>query len=888
MTLWSRLRSWFSANLRRSRVESEMDAELQFHVQAFAEDLLRSGVPREEALRRARIEFGGIEQTKEECRDARGTNFVESLVQDVRFGLRMLRKNPGFTFAAVLILALGIGANSAVFSIVNSVVLRPLPYANSERLVSVNSNTKMFPDMSLNLAWPAFERVRKDVSSFEQSAVYWAQAKVLTGWGEPQLLEIAAVSNEFFEQLGVRPRQGRLLESSDREEKSGKVVVLSEELWRSRFGADSRIIGRTLTLDRQGYTVVGVAKEFGFPEKTEAWTPLEVERTTSGDPTFYAFAFVGKLKPGIDMNRLNAELRVVSAHLEKEYPKLRDGFELVATKLLDHEVGDTRLAFYVLLGAAALVLLIACTNLASMLLARGWVRQREMAVRAALGASRARIFRQILVETCLLGVLGGVSGAAVAALGVKLFRTVAPEDTPRLTAIHPDWVMVVFALVSALLTGILFGLAPAMHAMRTAFCNTLKEGSGASGVGVGAARARMSRVLVVGEIALAFVLLLGAGLMLQTLQHLLAQDTGFPTDNLLTLNLYRPGLQSEEDREKNVAAQVEQTKNILQQLQRLPGVREVAAANYGLLDGNVFVHGGLKVQGSTIADPNERFAVAGRYVSPTYFKTLGLAILRGREFGEQDTLDTSPVAIVNERMAQKYWGTLDVLGKRFSGSKNEKGGDVWSEIVGVVTDAREFQVRDEPAAEYFLPLYQGDSKGSNLLVRTIGNPETIVGVVARRIWSTYPDLPVSHVATIKTTIEESVGNERLHAAFLGVFAGTGLLMALAGTYGMIAYAVERRTQEIGLRIALGARRKDVLLLVAKYGFLPVLAGIGIGIPVAVVAQKAIGSELYGVKAQEPLTFAVAALLMVLVAGVACYIPARRAILVDPMVALRYE
>ncbi len=816
--------------------------------------------------------------------------WLEAVLQDLHFALRMLRKSPGFTAVAVLVLALGIGANSAVFSVVNAVMLRPLPYASSERLVSVNSNSKMFPDMSLNLTWPAFERVRKQVSSLDQSAVYWAQAKALTGRGEPQLLEISAVSDEFFNQLGALPRLGRLLVGSDREGRNGRVVVLSAELWRTRFGADPKIVGQTLTLDRQGYTVVGVgAKGFDFPKGTDAWIPLVVEAPTKENPTFYAFSFVGRLKPGVEMNRLNAELKIVSVQMEKEFTKLKDGFELKGTKLLDSEIGDSsRLGFYALLGAATFLVLIACTNLASMLLARGFLREQEMAVRAALGASRGRILRQVLVETSLLGVLGGGSGAGLAALGVRVFRVVAPEDTPRLTEIQPDWAMVIFALASASLTGILFGLAPAWQATRTAFHSALKRGFGATGAGMAPHQSKAGGVLVIGETALAFVLLIGAGLMLQTLQHLLAQGTGFPTKNLLTLDLNRPQLEDEADRKKDATAKVQQTENILEQIQSLSGVRNVAAANYGLLDGTVFVHGGLNVEGSATVDPNQGFAVAGRYVSPTYFKTLGLAVLRGREFNEQDTLSSSPVAIVNERMARKYWGTLEVLGKRFTSSKNKKGDAVWSEVVGVVTDAREFQVRDEPVPEYFLPLYQGDGKASNLLVRTTRDPEAMAGTIAKRIWSAYPDLAVTHIMTIRTTIEKSVGSEKLHAVLLGVFAGTGLLMALAGAYGVIAYAVERRTQEIGIRMALGARREDVLLLVGRHAFAPVLVGMAMGIPAALFAQRAIAGELYGVKATDPLTFAIVALLMVLIAGIGSYVPALRAMRVDPMVALRHE
>ena len=811
-----------------------------------------------------------------------------TLWQDVRFGLRMFRKSPGFSAIAVLTLALGIGANSAVFSIAHAVLFRPLPYTNSERFVSVSSKTGMFPDMTLNLSWPAFEAVRRQVTSLEQSAGYWEQWKALTGHGDPQLLQVAAVSDEFFEEFGARPRLGRLLADVDREERNGKVVVLSESLWRTRFEADPDIVGRTITLDREPHTVVGVAANgFAFPEKTEAWTPLALEAQAKVNATFYALTFVGKLNPGADWNRLNAELKLVSAQLEKEFPKLKDGYELVATKLIDVEVGESRLGFYVLLGAATLVLLIACTNLTSMLLARGWARHREMAVRAALGASRRRVFQQVIVESCVLGIIGGAAGVALAALAVKLFAAVAPADTPRLAEIRPDWAMVVFALASALATGVLFGVAPARHAVVSLLQKTLQE-TGARTAGRNAGQSRTGGFWVAGEIALAFVLLIGAGLMLRTLANLIDQDPGFRTENLLSLDLYRPVLQGEEERKKDAPAQAEQIKDIVERVGGLPGVKAAAAANYGLLDGTILVHGGLHVEGLTSIDRDAGFAVRARYVSPTYFTGLGQALLRGRPFSDTDRIGSPSVAIVNAKMARTYWGTLDVLGKRFSSSTDEKGQESWCEIVGVVADVREFLVRDEAVPEYYLPLYQGGVRGASLLVRTAGKPEASVDMVTKQIWSSYPNLPVTNVTSISTTIDKSVGSEKLHTILLGMFAGTGLLMALVGTYGVIAYAVERRRQEIGIRIALGASREHVLFLVFKHVLLPVFAGVAVGIPAALVAERAITSELYGVEATDPATFGLAALSMALVAGIACWIPARRAAKVNPIVALRCE
>jgi putative ABC transport system permease protein len=884
------LRAWLMRALgtfRKDHRDAELAEELQSHVQQHIEEKVRAGMTPEDARRDALVKLGGVEQTKEMYRDRRGLPWLETLWLDLCFGARMMRKNPGFTAIAVLTLALGIGANSAVFSVVNAVILRPLPYKDSGRLVILNSKTGMFPDMTLYISWPAFQKVRAQVSSFQQSAVDWSQSKVLTGRGEPQLLQVASVSDGFFEQLGTRPLIGRLLAGNDQQERNGKVIVLSEALWRTRFASDAGILGQDATLDHDVYTVVGVmAKGFSYPDHTDAWTPLVLDREIKENPIFFTFDFLGKLKPGATLTQLDAELKLTAAQLEKEHSRLKDGYGFLATKLMDSEVSDARLAFYMLLGAATVLLLIACSNLAGMLLSRGWARQEELAIRAALGASRGRIFRQILAESCLLGAAGGLAGIAFAALGVRVFCAAAPADTPRLAEVHPDWTMVAFALACALLTGVLFGLAPARHAMQVAINKTLKEGGSARST-TGRFSRKIGGLLVAGEMALAFVLLIAAGLMTQTLWRLLKQDTGFRTENLLAFDLYQTGLQSEAEKQKNAQTRIAHAKAILQEVQRLPGVQNAAAVSPGLLNGEMAVHGGLSVEGSNVTNDDQGFAVTVRHVSPTYFKTLGLTLRQGREFNEQDSPQSARVAIVNERMAKRYWGTIDVLGKHISTFNDGKGNKLWSEIVGVVGDARDIDVRNEPHAEYYVPLFQ-DASSSSLLVRTTGEPAALIPTVTKQIWNQYPDMPVTNVMTVREVIEKSVGNEKLHAVLLGVFAGTGLLIALAGTYGVIAYVVERKTQEIGIRIALGASRRDVLVLIGKHAFVPVVAGIGAGIPVALAAQRAVASQLYGVKPSDPATFVGGALLMIFVAGVACWVPGRRATRVDPMVALRYE
>ena len=884
-----KIRAWLVrlfSPLREKRNETDLTAEIEGHLQLHIEDNLRKGMTPEQAHRQALLRLGGVEQTKEAYRDRRGLPWIETVFQDLRFGARMLRKKPGFTSVAVLTLALGIGATSAVFSVVNAVMLRPLPYTDSQRLVMVNVKAGMFPDMDLFLSWPTFQAIRDQARSFEQSAVYWTESKALTGRSDPQLLEVAGVSPDFFPELGARAELGRLFGESD--SASANVIVLSDALWRSRFAADPSVVGRAITLDGKPYSVVGVTQRgFAYPDEAEAWTPLALADDIKTNPTFFRLGFVGKLRPHADLRELQAQLDVVSAQVQKQFPEIKGGYALLSTRLLEVEVGESRAAFFALLGAAMLVLLIACTNLASMLLSRGWSRQQEMAVRAALGASRGRIFRQLLVESCLLGLLGGSAGVLLAAGGVQLFRMVAPEDTPRLAEIHPDWPMIAFAGACALITGLLFGFAPARDAVRAALQSALKE-SGAKTGGVSARQSRMGGVLIAAEIALAFVLLTSAGLMLQTFRSLVKQSPGFQAENLLSFDLYRPGPESMPVPQKNAPAMIAQNRDIIAQIQSVPGVQSVAAVNYGLLSGLVLVHGGMRVEGSDASDPGTGFSVTARDVSPTYFQTLGLALLRGREFSEKDSLGSPPVVIVNAHMAKQFWGTLDVLGKRISILKDAKGKEIWSEVVGVAADAREIQVRDLPHAEYYVPLYQGGSARTSLLVRTAGNSAAFADAVTRRIWDRYPDLPVTHVSTMSAIIEKSVGNERLHTALLATFAATGLLMALAGIYGVIAYAVARRTQEIGIRVAMGANRADILQMVFRHALLPVAVGIALGVPVAVFAQRAIASELYGVAGTDPLTYLAAAVLMLVVGAAACLVPARRATRVDPIVALRYE
>ncbi len=886
------LRAWllrFGGVFGKTQSEREMAEEMESNLQMHIEDNLRSGMTAEEARRAALMRLGGLEQTKEIYRERRGLPALETLWQDLRFAARVMRKSPGFTAIAALTLALGIGANTAIFSIVNAVILRPLPYPDSSRLVTFNTKTAMFPAFTLGLTWPAFQEIRTQAGSLEETTAYWEMDRTLTGSSQPVVLRVTGVSDKFFETLGARAEQGRLLSDQDQKAGQDRVAVISDTLWRTRFARDPAAIGRPLILDKQVYTVAGVATPgFAFPEKTDLWVPISLDAMTQQSPTFFRLGVLGKLQTGATLETVRGELTMIAPRLAeqlaKEKPDLKGDYRLVAETLLDNRVKYARTGYLVLLAAATLVLLIACANLTSLLLARGWGRNRELALRAALGASPGRLRRQVLVESCLLGLLGGLAGIALAAGGVTMFRGIAPAETPRLSEISADWTLLWFALASSLVSGVVFGLVPARRAARMAPNELLKEGSGGSGAG----SSRFGNLLVVVEVALAFVLLIGSTLMVQTLANLLRQNPGFRTDHLLTVDLPQPANLDGKDTEGRALRETANLKAILADLQGLPGVEDVVASDHSVLGGLMYSYAGVKLEGTLAEKETIGDGISGRHVSPGYLRAMGIPVLRGREFDDHDGRDTPRVILVNEAMAREFWGTQDVLGKRVSVSRDAKGEPEWNEIVGVVANARDVSIDEVATPEYFLALFQRGTDSQHLIVRTKTNPEVLADTISRRIWAVNPDQPVTHVTTLTRTIVESVGDQRLHAALLGVFAGVGLALALLGVYGVVSYSVARRTQEIGVRMALGAAQRDVLRMVLRQGLTLVVLGTAVGSALALAAVRVIASELYGVSPSDPWTFGAGIALLLAVGCLACYIPARRAMHVDPMVALRYE
>jgi predicted permease len=894
MTLWSRLRSWLRTILRRARVESEMDVELRFHMEARAEDLVRSGVPGQEALRRARLEFGGVERAKEECRDARGVSFIETLLQDIRFGSRMLRKSPGFTAVAVLTLALGIGASAAVFSLVNAILLKPLPYPDSSRIVlpelisppGVNLGSEYIPWGQLQ-----FRILTRDAHPFQTVSAFQNDSFNLTGAGEPTFLDGFRASQEFFPSLGVSPALGRTFTTEEDRPGHEYEVIISDWLWRERFAADRDILARTIELNGYAYTVVGVmpagfafprAEEmpssFNFPREPQLWVPLALPAEPKPGPS--ELAVIGRLKPGVTVPQAQAAMDLITKHVEEQDHRWKGWFTTRMVPLQRQVVGDTRLPLQLMLGAVCIVLLIACSNVANLLLTRSLARRREFTLRAALGAGRARLIRQLLTESLLIAIAAGAVGILIANAGIYFVKTLGPSNIPRLREVALDMPVLAFALGISLATGILFGLAPAISAARENLVDSLKEGGQRSGGSRMSPRLR--NALLVSQVALALVLVVAAGLLTRTFFQLLGADGGFNAERVLTFQLPLPALKYA-DQNQIVAL----FQNMLERLRAVPGVQSAGIGETVPMSG--------EGESTTIRIPDHpaaslkempfaNFAV----VSPGFFAAVGTPLLRGRDFQETDTTDSMPVAIVNKAMERKYWPSEGALGKQLGPGSTRYP---LSTIVGVVSDVKHTSLREETAPEMYV-LYNQKPWPSMLnmrvAVRTKAEPAAMTENVRDAVHAIDPDLPLAKVATLATLVDDSMAQPRFSVFLLGAFGVLALLLASIGMYGVISYSVLQRTQEIGIRMALGAQRRKVFGMVLGQGARLAGLGIAIGFVAALGVTRLMASFLYGVRPTDPLTFAGVSLLLLGIALLACYLPARRAMRVDPMVALKYE
>jgi putative ABC transport system permease protein len=813
-----------------------------------------------------------------------------NLLQDLRFGARMLLKQPGFTLIAIVTLALGIGANTAIFSVVNAVILRPLPFHQPERLVQVFDNFQKQNLSRINVSVPEFFDYQRETKSFEKLAAYASFNANLAAIDNraPERLQALAVTHELFDVLGVVPYKGRGFTPEEDMEGHDTSVIISYGLWQRRFGSDPNIVGRTVSINAQDLTVVGIMPEgFNFPQQTEVWATFgfTAQQLTQQQRGSRFLNVIGRLKPNVTLREAQSEMDTIAARVAQQYPmnySEKSGWGVTVVPLLEVYVGDIRPALLILLGAVGFVLLIACANVTNLLMARGAARQKELAIRTALGAGRLRVVRQLLTESLLLSIVGGAAGLLLAVWGIELLTRWTPANVPRVHDVSLDGRVLLFTFIVTLLTGILFGLIPALQSSRTELNETLKEG-GRSGAG-GVHRGRIRNVLIVSEVALALMLLVGAGLLLKSFSRLLSVDPGFDPSNVLTMNVSLPQRGYEETQKR--ANFYHET---VQRISTLPGVETASAVS--ILPLSPTTQSGTTTAENSVVGPDDVGVEADwRWTTPDYFKTMGATLLRGRSFTEEDKEGTPLVAIVDESFARRFYPNEDAIGKRIKrgGFKSQ---NPWMTIVGIVKYIKNRRLDAGSHVQAYFPYYQDPQPSTmSLAVRTKPSVDasTLSASVRQAVQGVDRNQPIYNIRTMQQIVSESVAQQRLSMLLLAIFACAALLLAAVGLYGVLAYLVNVRTHEIGIRMALGASRRDVLKLIVGQGMILTIIGIAIGLAGAFALTRIMSSLLFDVKATDPVTFIAVSVVLAIVALLACLIPARRATRVDPMIALRYE
>jgi putative ABC transport system permease protein len=885
---------WYARLFRKRLAEKQLDTELRFHLDQTIEDFVAAGMSRDEARRQARLQFGGLDQVKEECREASRARLLESLSQDVHFGVRMLARKPAFAALVILTLGLGIGANTATFSIVDAVLVRPLPYRDPDRLVVIwgaeigHSGTSKIFD-----SYRDFEEWQRSSRGFEQlEALTWAFVGQTLSWqGKPRSVLAIPATQGIFSLLGVPAAQGRTFLSDDL--KNGCTLVLAHGFWQDQLGSPRNLPGGSLTLDGKACTVVGVMpRGFNFyPKQTSLWTLITPESEYALHPLDSLVGVFGRLKPGVSQASAQAELTGIHQRLVSQLPAETWIAQFVpAVYALQSEFTwlagrNLRTALLVLLAAVTLVLLIACLNVANLILGRAGEREKELAIRIALGSGRGRLIRQLLTETFLLAGLGGALGVLLATAAVRYFRTANPVELPPGNAVTVNPHVLAFTALLAILTSLLAGLVPAFKASRPQIDMVLKQ------AGRGVTRTALSRptgkLLVVMEAALSLVLLAGAGLLIESMARIGSVSLGFSPDHVLTGEINLP-----KARYPDARRQAEFYEKLTSNLVTLPGVQGAALSSWLPLGGGpanqVLAVEGRPAPGTEVGD------VAVDIVSPDFFRVTRIPLLWGREFNRRDREHSHPAAIVNEALVKEYFSHEDPLGKeiRLGTSHEIQQKAPWITIVGVVGDVKRTIVYQEmgyivPPAVY-LPVEQSPRDSIGLILRSAGDPMTLRPAVERIMWDLDQEVPVSDLRTADDRIAEFLAQPRFRTVLLSVFAGLALLLAAVGLYGVLSQSVSQRTNEIGIRMALGAQRGHVVSLVVREGVSLALAGIGVGLVAALLFTRFLTAMLYGVRPTDPLTLAIVALTMSLVALLASYFPARRATNVDPMAALRHE
>jgi predicted permease len=865
--------------------EPELAREIESHLALLQEEFERRGLPPDEARLAARRAYGGVEQAKELHREARSFVWIEQCFKDLRYGGRNLLRTPMFTLVAVITLALGIGANAAIFSVVNAVLLRPLAYKDPDRLVTLLHIFSNPVAVANYIDW------RDQSRSFEAmgAAEYWSPN--LTGTDPPEHLLGLRMTQNLLPMLGVEPLLGRVFLPGEDQTGAEHEVVLSHRLWQRRFNSDPNVLGKSIVLDGQGYTVIGVMPiEFKFAPfwaiHAELWAPLVFgDRIHNrGGNSLRVFA---RLKPGVTLQQARAEVATITARLEKQYPGTnRDVF---VTPLKENVVGKVETPLLVLLGAVGFVLMIACANVAHMLLARTADRQKEIAVRTALGAGRWRVMRQFFTENLLLAALGAAAGLLLAMWGTRALVLLSPAKLPRVDMVAIDTPVMLFLLGVTVLTALAFGLAPAWHAAIGNLSGALKEGGRGGTDGI--RRNRLRSFLVASEFALAFILLIGAGLMIRSFFALQSVDSGFNPHRVLSMVVSVAG-SNEADAERRALFY----RQLLDRVRALPGVESAGGINHLPLAGDIWGWS-FDIEGRPKPRPGESPGAVYRVVMPGYFETMRLPVLRGRAITERDDARVPGVVLINERAASRYWPGEDPIGKRISFEADEYKLPIWLTVIGVVKNAKQSDWADDIDPEAYLAALQNrdflGAVGSHiayltLVVRTSGDPAALAASVKRTVWSFDRNLPISEVVTMDRVVADATAEPRFEMLLLGVFAAIALLLAAVGIYGVMSYSVSRRTHEIGIRISLGASRADVLRMVVRQGMVQALAGTAAGVAGALLLSRLMAGMLYGVRPTDPATFAAVGIALGLAALAATGVPARGATRIDPMVALRHE
>ena len=891
--------------IHRRQFDADLEEEMRLHLELRQQELLQSGMMTDDARAAAQRRFGNATYLTEESHFAWGWEWLENVAQDVRYGLRVLRKSPGFSAVVVLTIALGIGATAAIFSVVDAALLRPLPYPQPEQLVSIQDDLPGGGARDVGMSEPEWLDLQRS-GIFEYVSPTWFDENNLTGSSQPTRVRLLIVAPNYFALLGVKPQMGRAFNPEDHSPGLLPEVLISDGLWKRAFGGDPHILDKSVRMDTDLYRIVGVMPAgFDAPGRITEERNIEVWAATS----FYGAPMpdhpprsrrnlptaIARLKPGLTIADAQRRVDGLVASLQKEFPGdylLQSAWTVRLVPLKERVVGNVRQALILLLGAVGLVLLIGCVNVANLLLARASARGREMAVRQALGAARKRLMSQLLTESLLLSLLGGIVGLAILFCTKAFLLHLVPDSLPRLNEVSINWVVLLFALVASLVVGVIFGLAPALDAGRVDLTHALKEATrGSTGSGQ---QARRRRVLVVTEFALSLVLMVAAGLLLRSFWDLLNVRLGFNPESVMTVRTRLPYPNDPKtDIYRTPAQEAPFFREILRRAGALPGVEEVALGDTASIPLDESQRYLKQVSDGyfpfTLEGPDtqsDQLAVVERSsVTPDYFHLLSIPLLRGRLFNELDDDKAPQVAVVNEAFARTYWPGQDPLGKRFKSIRAESP---WITVVGMIANARTESLAEAGVPQIYLAVYQTGAKHLAILLRGHLDTAAIPEEVREQVQGFDPTLPVFGAQTLNATVSAALYERRLSMEMVGLFALTALLLAGLGIYGVISYMVSARTHEIGIRLALGAGRRSILQMVLRQGLGLAIAGVAVGLVGAVIVSHLMTGLLYGVRPTDPLTFAGVTILLVGVALLACYIPARRAIRVDPLVALRHE